>query len=268
MASIRLFIIASLTAISGGLLYLNELKAPTVAWVKIGEDLELAEVKINANGLIDPQLSLFRTDGKRYRIGVVPANLYGSERATVKKLSLASGAILGINANFFDEFNRPLGLVLNRGNLLNPIHRGGKTLTGIFQVTRGSTQIVYREDFKPDNVIEAVQAGPRLLIKGTPVENLRGMDSYERRSGVCIDNQQRVIIYISSGLIGTTLRELVATLRDPEIGCQDALNLDGGGSAQLYLSRDLPGANPNWRELSMPGSDEVPVMLGLFLQDG
>jgi hypothetical protein len=50
----------------------------------------------------------------------------------------------------------------------------------------------------------------------------------------------------------------------PEIGCQEALNFDGGGSSQLFVSGNIPGHEGAVREEDFPGRDEVPVALGLF----
>ena len=260
------FVIALLlccTAVSGSP---SESQNVPVRWQKLGHDLEIAEVHTSPGTLLSPQLTLLRTSGTSYQLGVVAAVSFGMQRSTVKRLAESSGAMLGINANFFDERGDPLGLVLTGGRLRHAVHRGGKTLTGVLEVRRGGARIVSRDRFSPKGVLEAIQAGPRLIVGSAPVEKPRDSVKYERRAGVCIDRQGRIVFFISSGLIGISFKELIQLLLQSDVGCRDALNLDGGGSAQLYLSSEIAGAVPTLRELSVPGSDQIPVMLALMVK--
>ena len=112
-----------------------------------------------------------------------------------------------------------------------------------------------------------MQGGPRLLANGAAVPGLRDVNSSSRRAGVCLDKDNRLIFFcVSSSLSGVSLAELQTALRAPGIDCVDALNLDGGGSAQLYVSSELPGSVREASELSIRGKDEIPVALGLFLK--
>ena len=49
--------------------------------------------------------------------------------------------------------------------------------------------------------------------------------------------------------------------------CKDALNFDGGGSAQSYISNKIPNIVSNVNARYVPGNDKIPVALGLFVQD-
>lgn len=247
-------------------LFFSEMGVTAVSWNRLGDDLELAEVATEDRRILSPQVTLLRSTLKRYRLNVIPASRSGLKNTTVKRLSKLSGAVLGINANFFDEHGEPLGVVLNNGNLMQSMHRGGNTLTGIFQIANNKPSIVGRNSFDPNGVLEAVQAGPRIIVAGKAQEKLRELDVYERRAGVCVDGNDRVILFISSGIMGISFRELLKVLLHPDIACVEALNLDGGGSAQLYVSADIPGASAGMREISLPGSDSIPVMLGLLLK--
>lgn len=239
-----------------------------VIWRKIGSDLETATVSLEAGGIFTSELMLFRTALSRYRIGAIRAAEFGLNKATVKVLCQLSKAVLCINANFFDENGDPLGLVINRGTMHQKIHRGGQTLTGIFQVTRKSIGIVHRFEFNPATVIEAVQAGPRLISQGLPVAGVQDNDSFSRRSGICVDKNGRAIFFsVMSGLFGASLPQLQDILVIHGIDCKEVLNLDGGGSAQLYVSAAIPGASPDATEISYTGRDEVPVALGLLLNN-
>jgi hypothetical protein len=59
-----------------------------------------------------------------------------------------------------------------------------------------------------------------------------------------------------------SLQELLAS---PTIGCTEALNLDGGGSAQIFARSSLTTHNSTaTQEVIVEGIDRVPVFLGFF----
>jgi exopolysaccharide biosynthesis protein len=183
----------------------------------------------------------------------------------VRRLVEASGAIVGINANFFDTEGRALGLVVSDGVVRQRLHGGGRTLTGVFAIDKNGPKIEGRIAYAPAGVTEAVQAGPRLIVNGVPSTGLSTSGASSRRAGVCVDDAGRVLLFaVSSGLLGLTLQEFQNLLMQRDLKCRDALNLDGGGSVQLSV---VPGVVPGGlktAEIFIPGADEVPVMLGLF----
>jgi len=234
----------------------------TPSWRAIAPDLETTVV---STGPFSADLVLVRTQLKRYRIEVIQASVFGSPRGSVNRLTESAGAILGINANFFDEIGRPLGLVVSRGKGIQRLHGGGKTLTGVFAIDSNGPRIDSRISYSPTGVREAIQAGPRLIANGAAVHGLKSSGAAARRAGVCIDNAQRVIFFVvSSGFLGLTFDELQRILIRPGIDCRDALNLDGGGSAQLRVNPGIVQGGLKTAEIFIPGADEVPVILGLF----
>jgi exopolysaccharide biosynthesis protein len=176
-----------------------------------------------------------------------------------------SKAVACINANFFDEQHKPLGLVVSQGKMLSKMHRGGSTLTGIFQLDRSGIQILNRDNASPEKMVEAVQAGPRLISDYKPISWRGGNSNATRRSGVCIDKKNRFIMYVvASGVLGISPEELQKILSSPEVACKDALNLDGGGSSQMYFSGKVRGAPVDLKSIFVEGSDHIPVALALF----
>ena len=235
----------------------------TVSWHIISDNLSVARMEMNRGLFFSSELTLIRVGLQGYRIGVIRATDFGLTRASARTLCKKAKAVACINANFFDENGKPLGLIVTRGLTLQGLHRGGKTLTGVFQISRQLPSIVNRTDFSAAAVVEAVQAGPRLISGGVPVVGLREDTSSNRRSGVCIDREQRVILYLlNTGFFGTSLKHLRDALISSMIGCEDALNLDGGGSAQLYIepSHVQTGQAP----IDLEGTDDVPLVLGVF----
>ena len=241
--------------------------AQIVTWTKIGNDLQTGKAIIGSTTLFSAELVLVRSTLHQYQVGVIRAADYGRKTFDAREAARLSKAVVTINANFFDEQGKPLGVLINRGLVHQGIHRGGKTLTGVFKATRDQIEIVNRQAFSPDDALEAIQAGPRLIAKGTIVKPISNTES-TRRSGVCIDSERRLVLFaVSSSLTGLTFDELQQALASPSVRCHDALNLDGGGSTQLFISSQIAEGSDANREVFIKGRDEVPVMLGLFLKE-
>ena len=243
-------------------------QAEPIRWVQLGEDLEFADFTDNSNSAIfQPHLTLIRSSLKRYRVNVLRAEELGRARASVAFLCSSTKSVVCINANFFDENGRALGLVASHGVILQKTHKGGKTLNGIFVVSRNGLRIGNRDSVNTETTLEAVQAGPILISSGTVLQGIRESAPASRRSGVCIDKDGRVIFFLAwAGFFGVSIERLQQILTSPGIDCQDALNLDGGGSSQLFVNSNLPAKAANISNFSIPGQDDVPVALALSAQ--
>lgn len=236
-----------------------------LVWDKLGNGLEQTNFKMNGDSIISSSIAIVRSDMKSHRIATIRASEFGWKAATVQALCKAAGAVACINANFFDEQGKPLGLVISRGIIHQRIHKGGGLLTGILFVTPKTIGVAYRDTFSTEGVVEAVQAGPRLVSKGAIVEGLKESSRSSNLSGICVDGEQRVSIFrVTSGVFGGSLHQLQAVLTNPSIGCVEALNFDGGGSSSMYISGEIQGHAGAVREENFPGTDEVPVAIGLF----
>jgi exopolysaccharide biosynthesis protein len=236
-----------------------------LTWDKLGSGLEQTNFKINGDSIISSSIAIVRSDMQSHRIATIRASEFGWKHATVQALCKASGAVACINTNFFDEQGKPLGLVISRGIIHQKIHKGGGLLTGVLFVTPKSVGVAFRDTFSTEGVVEAVQAGPRLVSKGAIVEGLKESARSSNLSGICIDAQQRVSIFrVTSGVFGGSLHQLQNVLTQPQIGCVEALNFDGGGSSSMYISGEIQGHAGAVREENFPGTDEVPVAIGLF----
>ena len=224
------------------------------SWQHVTDDLDAADTSISFGVLSSARVYLYRTSMKRFSVQVIRAQRFGLRKAPVKVLCDLAHASICINASFFDEQYRPLGLLIEKGAQIQKIQKGGNLLTGIFQVSRDDASIVTREAFSSPKILEAVQAGPRLIENGSLVTGLKEEDVSGRRSGVCIDSEKRIIIYaVTAPLFGISIREVQKRLLFADIGCQNALNLDGGSSTQL-----------SGQPFEIAGEDEVPVALGIF----
>jgi uncharacterized protein YigE (DUF2233 family) len=237
----------------------------SAVWKPSKTGLDISQVEITSKLFFTSQITLLRFKLEDYRLAVIRATDFGSTRGMVKNLCEKAHAVACINASFFDESGKPLGLVVTRGMTLQNIHKRGGTLTGIFQVSRSDASIVNRAEYNPESIVEAIQAGPRLISNSEKIPGLKEENSARRRSGVCIDNSKRVIFYtMSTGLFGLSLDDLREFLLSESIGCKDALNLDGGGSSQLFAKLDKELDTNKNNELSIEGTDEVPIILGIL----
>lgn len=235
-----------------------------VAWRQAGLDIEVGVASIREGLLFPVEVVFVRTSLKRTRVSVVRAAEFGRKTTTAKEMCKERNALACINANFFDENHDPLGLVVQNGNRFKRPHTGGKTLTGIFLLSRKGPAIVHRRDVDRLAILEGVQAGPRLVVGGKIAPGTSDSES-SSRSGVCIDQQGRLVLFaVSAQFFGVSFGSLAPLLTSPSVQCQDALNLDGGGSTQLFVSRDLPGAVDGFQGVDIPGRDTVPVVLALI----
>lgn len=232
-----------------------------ISWKELNPGLETSQVALHYGTVFSSSIALVRGDSS-YSLRAIRASQFGWNRASVKALCKAAGAEACINANFFDEQGRPLGLVVSRGIIYNKMHHGGGTLTGVLYSTDIETRIVHRDSFSFSGAVEAIQAGPRLIASGKPIEGVKDSSSSSNLSGVCIDNNQRLIVFrVSAGVFGGSLNGLQKNLLRPEIGCVDALNFDGGGSSQLFIAADNTALES---DENLSGEDDIPVALGFF----
>ena len=153
---------------------------------------------------------------------------------------------------------QPLGIIISDGKLTNRMHRGGSLLTGVFYLQKDKPQIVHRSQFIPaNNVRLALQAGPRLVEAGKPLQ-LKSPNAISRRSGIAVTKDGEIVMFATIlRFPGASLQQIQDMLLDPRLAITDALNLDGGGSSQLFVRKN--SALPE--ETFITGGDVVPVGL-------
>ena len=232
-----------------------------VNFERVGDDLEIAESEIDTGSLFDARVVLVRSSLRRYSITAIQAPSGGSD---VRQMCEDAHAVACVNANFFDVDGKALGLVISRGITHHKLHLGGQTLSGVLALTPDGVRIAERDAINLASVTEAIQAGPLLLVAGAKrAISERGAPT--RRAGVCIDSQKRLVVFaVSSSFSGVSISALQDLLASKQVGCRDALNLDGGGSAQLFVNPHLPGAAQDFLGVDIQGRDQVPVALGLI----
>ncbi|TAJ85250.1 phosphodiester glycosidase family protein [bacterium] len=208
--------------------------------------------------LID--LKMVRFDTRWIVPRVVRSMQHNLKGANVKILAEKSGAIAAINANYFDEKGKPLGFLKVAADEGNLRISKSSLFTGIFGIKDRLPFIMHRDQFSPELADEGLQAGPLLLAKGIALPVIRGAGKQSRRSLIGMDKEQRLIIAVTDSLLGgltwVELQEIFSS-GQWQVQTVDLLNLDGGGSTQLYVK----GVQ---LEEHVVGTTDVPVAIGFF----
>jgi len=164
-----------------------------------------------------------------------------------------------INANFFDAQARILGLLISDGISYGSAYsnRGGVFYTLGDDIGIRSTVV---EPYGGETYDQAVQAFPMLVSGGTAAFSNSGADRASRRTAIGLDSSGRVLVIVSSSLIGMRLTDLSAYLPDAGLDIVEAVNLDGGGSTLLYLNAASG--------VQVPSFDPVPAVLAIYPKAG
>jgi len=166
------------------------------------------------------------------------------------------GAVAFVNANFFDENDTILGLLVADGQVYGSPYtdRGGA-----FVVQDGQARVRsnIREPYTGELLEQAVQAFPMLMLDGAQAYTDTAEDRSTRRSVVAQDANGRIVLLVTP-LIGLTLLDLSAFLTSSDMNLVNALNLDGGGSTLMYVNRaGIP-------EYVVTSLDPVPAVLAVY----
>jgi uncharacterized protein YigE (DUF2233 family) len=230
-------------------------------WKVINKGIEFRKMSLErSEASYSLELKLVRFETRWVSPRVVRSGQYQLKGSDVKNLAALSGALAMINANYFDEKGRPLGFLKVGAQVINANISKSSLFTGIFGIGEKGPFIRDRDEFQPPDAEEAVQAGPLLLNHGAAVEITRGQGRQSRRALIGIDKNQRVIVGVTDAIFGgLAWAELQELFSNPkwQLETPDLLNLDGGGSAQLYVKT-------KGLEEFVAGTSEVPVALGFF----
>jgi uncharacterized protein YigE (DUF2233 family) len=186
-------------------------------------------------------------DGRRYavRSWSFPLERYDLRIEDVG-MSTALDAVLSrtnadfvVNGGFFDPTGRPVGLAMSDGEILSKL--GARLSGGVLTSDGARAQLFATEGFTvPDGGRFAVQCRPRLVVDGAP--NIKSDDTTRaERTALCIRDAGRTVdVAIVRGSddgesAGPSLFSLARHLA--AVGCEAALNLDGG-----------PSTGAAWRE--------------------
>jgi uncharacterized protein YigE (DUF2233 family) len=231
------------------------------AWKSVQKGIESRKITFERS---EPgytlDLKLLRFDSQWITARLLRAAQYQLKAASAMTFVEHSGAVAAINANYFDTDGKPLAFLKAGGQAINPRVSRSSLYTGVFGVKDQRPFISHRDDFLSEQADEAMQSGPLLLLRGAP-QAVTGVPlRANRRALIGIDKEQRVTIAVTDNLIGglfwAELQEIFSA-GSWQVQAQDLLNLDGGGSAQLYIKAGK-------FEEFVAGTVEIPVAIGFF----
>jgi len=226
------------------------------SWQKIEEGLEVRTMKFDAPPYQTfIKLRVLRIDPDKFPLKVLDSRAWGVGRMEIKLLAKKTQALAAVNGGFFLPDYRPLGLLIVDGQETNPLR---KTDWGVFMIQDHRPRIIHTQEFqKENNISQALQVGPRLVVNG---RELRLKKQVAKRSAVGITFKNQVIL-LNSGDTDVYAQDLAHIFRLPEteggLECRDALTLDGGPSAQMY-------AEYKSLIIDHPGGWPVPNGIGVF----
>jgi uncharacterized protein YigE (DUF2233 family) len=233
-------------------------------WRTIQKGLEFRKIMMARS---DPgyeiEFKLLRVDSQFIEPRVLSAGSFQLKAATAKTFAEKAGALAAINASYFDEKGRPLAYLKTAEREINRSISKHRLYTGVFGVNQAGPFITHRDEFQPHQASAALQSGPLLLHHRAPVEIISGLGRYARRSIIGTDKDGRVIVGVADGVIGgLSFDELQELFIQPKwhLDAVELLNLDGGGSTQLYVKS---GKFEEW----LPGTSEVPVAIGFIAKE-
>ncbi len=206
------------------------------------------------------ELKLLRFDTQWIVPRVLRSAQFQLKGANAKTFAEKSGALAAINANYFDTEGKPLAFLKVANQLINSRVAKTPLYSGVFGIKDQKPFIMQRDEFIPDQFEEGLQSGPLLLSHGVAQDITAIPSRPHRRALIGIDQEQRLVAAVADSILGGLhLLELQEIFSDAtwQIRATDLLNLDGGGSAQIYVKAD--------KFVDMvAGTSEVPVAIGFF----
>jgi uncharacterized protein YigE (DUF2233 family) len=212
------------------------------AWEELSPGIEYRDLSPNP---LTPwaHIHVFRIDLNKKKLDLVTASDLSRPHASVEEMARSSQALIAINGGFFDKKYQPLGLRVGHGHRYTSI----KPISwwGVFYTVHGKPYLTRASQYKSKirTVDFAIQSGPRLLIKGD-IPQLKAGIAERTALGITKHNQVILLVTEHAAMSTTTLANLMK--RFP-LYCEDALNLDGGSSSQIY-------ANVGHLRLNTPGA--------------
>lgn len=143
--------------------------------------------------------------------------------------------LAGVNGAYFHPDGKPLGLVISQGKIVHT-QETARLLSGFVVMAGEKPQLLRVGERMPVETTEALQAGPFLIDRGSPVAGLEAT-RMARRTFVATDGHGLWMIgVISPVTLAKAARILLAAAPRffPIHSIQRALNLDGGSSSALW----------------------------------
>lgn len=172
------------------------------------------------------QLHIFELDLNKINISFCPLK----KVMTAKMSAIKSNALVALNGAFFSPSYTPIGLRISNGKIWSKY----KNISWwrIFYIENNKAYINNLNTFNSmSNISFAIQSGP-ILVKNGRIPKLK--DSFASRTAIGIKKNGHIIMVVSENTQVTTT--FIAKFMKNKLKCYNALNLDGGGSTQMYIN--------------------------------
>lgn len=233
--------------------------AGLISWRPLPEGLSYARME-----RLGTTFHLVKVPLDQFEIFTADARTADRAVATVSELRKETGALVAVNGTFFDENNRPLGLLMSEGRQLNALRDISWWAAVVVREVDGrqeaalltTRELKALDDEARSKLRFALQVGPRTVADGEPIK-LKSQTA--ARSAVCIRSPTEIVLVASEGgpvESNALARMMAAGQGEAGLDCQAGVMLDGGPSTQLEVaSADLT--------LSVPGGWKVPNALAV-----
>jgi exopolysaccharide biosynthesis protein len=186
-------------------------------------------------------------DARSHRLRLIdqpqgPGTLFASAEAAAKSVH----GMAAINAGYFTPEGKPLGILICRGKKIggnNPSSLG----SAVWFEAKGKTGIIRREKTN-FNAPELLQAGPLLAENSQAIAGLEN-NKTSARCFLAWDGGSMWMIARTSPCTLAQLSAIIAGQSPCGFPITTALNLDGGTSADLYVSGDVVGGPTSYRAI-------------------
>lgn len=199
--------------------------------------------------LTDREISGIRFEGvafdsRNHRLIVVDQpNGPGSRFADAETAGRSAAGVAAVNAGFFTPEGDPLGLVMASGKRSGSWNSASSLGSGVWYETNGVMAISRREALGKSSAAamrELLQAGPMLVHNGQAVGGLDATKT-SARSFILWDGGTRWWLGRASPCSLADVGNALAHGQPAGWKIQQALNLDGGRSADLWISSKVSG---------------------------
>jgi hypothetical protein len=177
----------------------------------------------------------------------------GTRFADAASAGRALGGVAAVNAGFFTPEGKPLGLLVSGGKPAGAWNSASSLGSGIWhENSAGELAITRREHLSRSAALqmrELLQAGPMLVRDRRPVPGLEATKT-SARIFMLWDGSSRWWIGRASPCTLAALATAIVGENPAGWKARHALNLDGGRSADLWISEKIPGGpltrRPAW----------------------
>jgi exopolysaccharide biosynthesis protein len=209
---------------------------PDTGWQLLEAGVELRELDV-ATGDVAERIVIIRLDPAAMQFGVRYDAL---NPAQVSEWAAQFQPLLVFNGGYFTEENKTIGLIISEGEVWGT---SLDNFAGLFAATADgevSVRWLQEQPYDPTEALaEALQSFPVLVkpgdVMGFPAHADEGNPA--RRTVVAQDHGGNILAVVAPrGYL--SLHELAVFLAGSDLEIDAALNLDGGGSAGLWLQTD------------------------------